>query len=475
MAEWRLFTRRDFRSSGFRVKRNGKSATVDVERFRRYLKIENGRTEPSHMALATANAHDSNDRSAGRDPSDERRQSSVRILGDENDFSQGVLQLWRRLFRDKGRSLFEHGAEHGIESKIPRAHKWRAYRLTEHGALLAILVLKNSEAFNLCEVDAFLATEHPQLAPGAVVEAMMLFMLSDAVKCGGSMAVQFTGKCFGKRVPPPLVDLAQRMGVPLQHVRSGAIAPDEARQLYLKLTRFSDEAERRIVDLASRGKFSIERVCYLVHHGIWKKEEVDGMLLGSPFPEAVLSGTVHPEDGHVFTQAMFHARAAILGQILCRAFAREESCARDDSDAVVERGGYERPVEYQFKPQLTARVYRSNGTSLELSGWCADGSTLHVPAHSNLTALLRPHDATTLATFCQNDIQSIVALAGQWDSRLWAVVVPFEFHLRSTAERQALIALATSHNAKLLVCPEKNGTLQKEANRRIQQGEFIRK
>src|SRR4030095_8328258 len=53
----------------------------------------------------------------------------------------------------------KHGFEHGREGKVPRANTDQSYRLTVEGIVLAILVLKHSEAFNLCEIDIFITTE----------------------------------------------------------------------------------------------------------------------------------------------------------------------------------------------------------------------------------------------------------------------------------------------------------------------------
>src|SRR5581483_8273120 len=189
MAEWRIFTRTDWQEAGLEVFRTTKARCAGD----------------------------------GDDP--------PCLLGSRRQLRTALDQLKFRLFQDQGRSVFEHGAPSGPESKIPRAHKWRSYRLSSRGQLLALVTLKHSEAFNLCEVDVCLAVQACREDQQAARSILQL-LLCDAAKCGGSMAIQFTAKCAGGLAPDFVAGLAKSLGIELSHASRGTIAPNESRDLF---------------------------------------------------------------------------------------------------------------------------------------------------------------------------------------------------------------------------------------------------
>ena len=154
-----------------------------------------------------------------------------------------------------------------MADKLPRAHVWRTYRYTDNQALLAAITLKSSEAFHCTEVDVLLAVDVPERSALSAVRAALLFAITDAVKTGGSLAVQFTKKFTGG-VPEAVRKLAADAGVQLAYASRGAIAPEESRALYLALTPFSSAARARLQGLAEQKRLSTEHICYLVHHGV---------------------------------------------------------------------------------------------------------------------------------------------------------------------------------------------------------------
>lgn len=96
-----------------------------------------------------------------------------RILAEPAEFAAAVDRLHRRIVTAGDRVQFEHGTD----GKIPRAHVKRTYRLTDGGALLAATTVQHSQAFDLCEVDVFLAADVPGREAGAAVRALALFLL----------------------------------------------------------------------------------------------------------------------------------------------------------------------------------------------------------------------------------------------------------------------------------------------------------
>ncbi|MCB9492263.1 MAG: hypothetical protein H6674_09400, partial [Dehalococcoidia bacterium] len=285
-AEWRLFTRQDFRDSGllerYRTLKNQRAPGRD-QRSRPVESLESTRTE----VLATGPAPD--------------------------DLDRQVSSLGYHIIENPSTRY-----EHGTDEKVPRHMVWRPYRLDHRGRLLAATVFRCSEAFNLCEVDAFLTDDPPDIALGAAVRATVLLLLADATKNGATLAIQFRRHCHRGRVPDALIEEARRAGVELSSVDRGMISPEESRALFLAFTDISEAARDVCRDLARRGFASIERICYLVHHGVWSARAAESVLLNAPYPELALGLGPEPEQGHLYTVALDHARNAILGEALQR-------------------------------------------------------------------------------------------------------------------------------------------------------------
>jgi len=147
---------------------------------------------------------------------------------------------------------------------------------------------------------AFLAADVPERPPFSALSAALLFAITDAVKTGSSLALQFT-KRFTAGVPLAVRKLAAAHGIALEHADRGAIAPAESRALYVALTAFTAAARARLRSLTEREQLSPERVCYLVHHGVWALDEVDALLVAAPYPALVL-GAVPPAEQRILSQ-----------------------------------------------------------------------------------------------------------------------------------------------------------------------------
>jgi hypothetical protein len=274
-------------------------------------------------------------------------------------------------------------------------------------------------------------------------------------------------------VPDEIREFAARRGVELSRAPLGKITPDESRRLYLELTRISLDARRRLRELAVRGVLTIERVCYLVHHGAWDEDEADFLLTCCPNPETIFADPPAAEARHLEAAALFHSRAALLGGHLRRALERREH--RDGEGRVVLLDNDRRTVVSTHVPDLYARTYLVRGESARLHGWGARGSRLEIPPGEELIVLLRPREASGLGKALLADIEEAAsATLHSHRKRILAVAVPFEIHSLEEEDQENLHARAKERSVRLLICPEKVAALDAESRRRFRLGRFVR-
>jgi len=362
--------------------------------------------------------------------------------------------------------------EHGTEQKVPRAHVYRPYRLTLDGTLVAAIVLRASEAFNLCEVDVFLTTELSGLERLDVTRAALLFAFSDAAQHAGSMAVQFTQACSPSGVPPHVRELAGRAGVTLKHADAGTLDPDEVRELYLRWTGLSEAAQASVRLLAQRGFFSIERICYLIALDLWPVSEVDMVLQCSPYPDLILGGGLDLADRHLSAHALAHARAAVMSGYLGRAlrYLQPALASRD----FVERRHY-RAVDRRLIADQLSVIHGPFSEAVELAGWSPlDDDVLPIARGGAVASFLRPRPLEEIRVFLRQDIQSIQATR-TIDSSLAALLVyPGDYRRLSSEERREADQFARQYGVWLAVCPETVAGLNAEVLRRQRLGRAIR-
>jgi hypothetical protein len=389
-----------------------------------------------------------------------------RILARPEELQATLARLRERILSAGDRVQFEHGTE----GKIPRAHVRRTYRLTDSGAMLAATTLQHSQAFDLCEVDAVLAVDVPEREPLAAVRAIVLLLLTDSVKCGGSMAIQFTKACSGGPVPEAIQQLARQLGVRLESAARGLIAPDEAREIYLQLSGFSAKAQQILHELHLRRLLSIERVCYLVHHGIWSKPEMELLLVGSHYPDLILARSVVPDQRQLHALASWHAMAAVLGGILQRALAYRDPLNEDATTFVPSQDV--RNLCITVDAEVLAQVFEID-ENLELRGWLVDGGPLQLAAGEHLMAVLRPWTRAKLAHRLLPELEMLKRFVHP-GTRV-ALVVPFEYHSLAEDLRREVETAAQAARILLLVCPEKLAALSNEAERRLELARMVRK
>lgn len=436
MADWRLFTQQDYNHSGI-----------------------SQLLQPPAGDEAHAN------------------ERASRVLASPDETIQAVRQIRYRVTQQKRRSKFEHGGGSGAASKIPRAHIWRTYRFSEGETLLGILSIKASEAFNLIEVDVFLATEFPDLPADEVTRQMLLFIFCDAVRCGTSLAVRMTEKSFAGRVPDTICSVAARHGVELNHADQGAISPEESRELFLKLCQFSSTAEERIRSLHTTADVSPERICYLMCAGIWTRTEIEFLMADSPLPEVLLGSCSHEIGGVLHSQSMVCGRSALIAEMLYRCAARSESVDKSTSGSVEETGGPDSQPDTEFSGsagvvQDHAIALSSRHSAMRFPGWSADSRDVVVPVGTRLVVVIRPYELDLLSGSGILKEAQKLSRASSAGTNI-CLAVPYDFHILPEPRKTELVSRIGGPD-RLLVCPDLCCRLTTEAIQKVRRGEYIR-
>ncbi len=370
-------------------------------------------------------------------------------------------------------------------AKLPRSTDTRPYRFCVQDVVLAIWTMEYRKDEADIGVDVFLTSEvyeedtrqggyYDELA-GAT--AATLTILSEAYRVGIPLRVQFGGTVEDGCVPLDIVRLAARHAVRLSHTQQGRIEADEGRALYLALTGFPPRLRPAIDRLARQGLMSPERAAFIVHHGVWSLPEVEGIILGSPYPDLVLSGDVTPEQRHLYQHVLTHSRLALMGGLLDRSLA-----SRDDAEAQFQPGNKksgldveddERDLDIRTFPLFHGREYvqrpvavGSNSDAMPLPDWECERKRLQ--PGERLSVLLRPRVAASMIGELSGDIeQAVVRSTTELKPTVVAVAVPFDFHDLEPAKQEAFRQEAAKCGVVLMVCPETTRSLDQMALKKM--------
>ena len=367
------------------------------------------------------------------------------------------------------------GYSHATGGKLPRNHLWRPYRFCVQDVLFGATVVRHAREHNCLEVDVFLTAEIPQYEPDSGARWLALFLLSEAYKCGGSMEIRFTKYVEGKRIPFALCQLAESVGAPFQteSIKQGRITPQEARDLFANLTGFSFELRERIDELDAQRRLSVERVCYSIHHGVWTLNEIESIVLSSPYPDMVLSGEIQPEQRHLYSHVLFQARSSLLGGFLDRKMALREHI--DENGAAFDLEDDERNIIVEFEAAIYAKWYSCPDEPM-LVPWLLGDKEYIINPSDNIVVLVRARDAIGIKQHLVKDIDLVGERAVQSIGEQYFVLVPFDFNdpYISDNERQAFINRAQSQQVGILVCPESTSTLDADVRKRFMSSRIMR-
>lgn len=369
---------------------------------------------------------------------------------------------------DQYQSTYQY--DHAKGGKLPRNHEWRPYRFCIQDVLFGSAVVRHLREANCLQVDVFLTADIPEYGPFAGTLALITFLLSEAYKCGGTMEVRFTKNVEDGQVPQELQDLACQYEIVFSQADNGKILPSEAKALYAALTGFSPSLKQKIDELEQAGRVKMARACYVVNHGVWSKEQVEMIVLGSELPDSILSGQAQPHQRHLYLHDLLHTRAALLGGMLDRTLSQRQRVS--DNGITYEMEDDTRPLAISFDGELYTKQYHSdeevplpwlypNNQSREISG----GMTFNV--------LVRARDAADLQLHLAADVRQADDYR-QKTQRPTLILLPNDFMVLSDAFQQKIYQQAQTAQIGLMVCPDPVLIFDAEAAQKLARSRILR-
>jgi hypothetical protein len=357
--------------------------------------------------------------------------------------------------------------EHKTGGRLPANHDWRPYRYCIQDVLFGTVVVQHDRKYNRLKVDVFLTAEVSEYDPLAPAQALAAFLLSEAYKCGGSMEIQFTREVQGGQVPRQLQDLAASFGLNFENAEHGLITAQEAKSLYTALTGFTAGFKERLNNMEAEGLIKMVRACYVVHHGVWTREQVEMIVLGSEYPDRILSGVTHPNERHLYQHDLFHARAAVMCGMLDRSLNLRNRPESTGSEVELEDDF--RPIKFGFDGiNYVREVFCEE--DLPLPWLVGKDSEHHIPAGVKFEVLIRARDGIDLKRHFADDLKQASKRHSQTNLPTF-LLIPAE--LNETEVKDLLIKCLTA-GIGLLVCPETTINLDTEAAQKLSQSGVLR-
>ena len=358
----------------------------------------------------------------------------------------------------------ERRARRSNPTKLPRSHHWRALRLCTQNVVVGLLELRHNRDEGLLEIGAFASDDRPEFRPLESTRALTLMLLSEAFKCGGSMALRFLygGREPSRLLPPSLQRLLRAHGFDVPTV--GALSPDEAVALYLALTDFSDGVRAELTELLDVAPLEVARACYVVNAGIWSSAEFDVILAAAPDADRLLGGAALTAPFAVLEQDVRVARRALLAGRLDRSLAAAASLGRDgvsteDDVATLPRkvvdGGAS--LRYELEHEIVVPW------AWPAAGAAAAGGTVDV--------FLRPWDLEQMVAGLGAEIEAIGRAAGA--GKPW-LVVPRDATTAPRRAREHWAGAAQASGVGIALATDFVITLDSEALRRLEHSRLVR-
>jgi len=357
--------------------------------------------------------------------------------------------------------------------RTPRDKDWRPVRHAIRDVILFKVVARLQEKDNVMEVDVFLTYDPGAISGWSGTKFATIYILSQAYKSGSSMGIRFTNNVEGGSVPAAIVIMAEDYGVFLkkEHIESGVITPKEARLLYLALTEFSPEAAQRAMELSLADKVSPERVCYMVHHLTYTKEEMESLLLGAEFPENILLGKVTPQEYLLYQDAVLRARDIVLGGILDRALKLKELVGEDGRVTDLEET--DRYIQIGFDSRYFAKVYETKEETP--IPWISAQKTT-IPEGKRMVVMVRARDSADFEIYFEQDLAALQEMRQAYSDRptYYCLLVPRNISELPDEKLALYRNRLLEHKVHLMICPESVALLDTEVMRRLRECETMR-
>ncbi len=342
------------------------------------------------------------------------------------------------------------------QGKLPRNHIWRPYRFCTQDVLVGAVVVKISQEDNSLDVDVCLSSELAEFEPYSSIKMVLIFLFSEAYKCGGTMQIRFSPKVESASVPKAICDYARTLDISLEHVAEGIITPAEAREFYLTLTDFPYKIQTRIEELIKVGQLVPERLCFMIHHNLWSYNEVEMILFGTDHPDSIFRGETKPSDQLLYLHDLLTGRNACLGATLDRKLLCPNQQDTGGAAVVLEDDG--RDIEIDFNEEYLAKVYYSSTEDIVMP-WLLDDRQLVIPTGQRFWVLVRARNAADLSRNLYPDIvmakqlrQDIMSASDCFD-RVF-ILIPEDFSELPENVREEYQRTAQSQSLEIVVCPD---------------------
>lgn len=379
-------------------------------------------------------------------------------------------QAWEQFEEHVKRFQSTHNYDHAKGGKLPRNHDWRPYRYCIQDVLFGATVVRHWREDNCLQVDVFLTAEIPEYGPLAGTLSLTSFLLSEAYKCGGTMEIRFTKNVEDGQVPQELQDLARQYEIAFSQAGAGKILPGEAKALYAALTDFSPSLQQKINELEQIGRMKMARACYVVNHGVWSKEQVEMIVLGSEQPDSVLSGRVQPHQRHLYFHDLLQARAALLGGMLDRILAQRQRVS--DSGVAYDMEDDVRPIDISFDGELYAKQYRSD-EAVPIPWLYPDNQNREIAGGILFNVFVRARDAADLQLHLAGDLKQATDYRQQ-TQRPTLLLMPNDFMILPDAFREKIYQQAQTAQIGLIICPDPVLTFDADAAQKLARSRILR-
>lgn len=365
--------------------------------------------------------------------------------------------------------------ERDFRNREPRAKDWRPQRFALRDVFLGWLVSKYNYKESVILVDVFLSVDPPWANKGTFsgTKHLALYLLSKAYQDGSTMGIRFTRNVESGTVPLNIEALANSVGVALKFADEGFITPKEARMLWLALANFSPTALQKVMELSIANLVVPERICYLVHHGVWTIEDMEMILLGCEWPERILLSSATPREHQLYFDMVLRTRSVIQGEFLDRTLRQKELV--DDKGNAYDLEGNDREMTIRFDPRFFAKVYELHeDTPIP---WTKHREWV-MPKGTRIVAMVRAYDWPDLRNRFRYDLQAMQELMAAYQdgtpTQFFYFVPRDVFSLSKDENLEDYEKFLEHMGATLMVCPELLVRLDEDAINRLLEGEHIR-
>jgi hypothetical protein len=330
------------------------------------------------------------------------------------------------------------------QNRRPRGHVVRPVQLACQNVIVGLAAFAQDMSFDGLRVDAWQTCEVPHVATHEGNRAMAALMLCDAFRNGGTMEIRFH-RHPERAVPASLSRYARTWDIDLGTRDPKSISPAEARELFLAVTPMPGDLRRRVLDAATAGVCSPERLCFTLLAQVWREPELDFMLACSERTATILEGGSEPEHRGVRHAEAEVCRSAEMTGMLFRRLSWMDHAAADDQ-AIRTVEDVRHPVRWEMIPAVGAVRF-------------VDAKAGAVPWRSADRDPLAEDQALTVlprSGVTEEDLDSIEALSELSD--MVAVLVP----------QDGDASLAEGHSIEVLRCPDGLSALDRAVERRLQ-------